>query len=84
MSDLSNTWVLWLILTTLIVGGLVYRRKEHKASGNLYNTPEDFSVKNILFSFTKGEADLFFGYTFAIIFFALFLIGIVHWVQQMS
>ena len=81
MNDLADTWVLWLVLTMLSVGGVLFYRRDHRSTGQLYTSSEDFNIRHILFGFSKGEGDLFLGYVLAIIFFALFLIGFVRWVQ---
>lgn len=79
MQLLADTWVLWLTLTVLLVGGLVYYRQNRHTAGSLYTSADDFSIRTILFSARKGEADVFIGYLLAIVFFSLFLAGTVRW-----
>ncbi|MDH5751270.1 MAG: hypothetical protein OEZ59_02485 [Deltaproteobacteria bacterium] len=83
METLADTWVIWLILTIVIIVGLVIKRKDQKQGGGLYQSADDFSVKVILFGFKKGEGDLFLGYTFAILTFSLFIAGFLRWIFTM-
>ncbi|MDH4248299.1 MAG: hypothetical protein OEW39_10825 [Deltaproteobacteria bacterium] len=84
MEGLADSWVLWLVLTIITIAGLVFRRKNTPGAGHLYHSSEDFSIRHILFGFSRGEGDLFLGYCFAILFAALFFIGFVRWIQHIS
>ena len=62
MESLADTWVLWMVLTMVTVGGVLFRRKENRGAGQLYTSSDDFNIRRILFGFSKGEGDLFLGY----------------------
>ena len=85
MGILSDTWVLWLIITALLIGGLIFHRNDKGGGrmGGLYTSVDDFSVRTILFGFKKGEGDLFLGYTFAIFSFGLFLAVFIRWIRTL-
>lgn len=83
MNFLANTWVLWLILCALLMGGMVFHRQNRKTVGSLYTSAEDFSIRTILFGMRKGEGDIFLGYLLAIVFFSMTLAGLVRWFQTL-
>ena len=81
MDLLATTWVLWLILTIVVLVAVsIYRTSRGQEPEGVMTTADDFSIQNILFGLRKGEGDLFIGYMIAIISFSLFLAGIVRWV----
>lgn len=82
MDLLADTWVLWLSSTIVLLGWLVYRKQHIQDFSSMYTSADDFSIRNILFSFKKGEADIFFSYILSIIFFSLFIAGFVRMVQN--
>jgi hypothetical protein len=83
MEVLANTWVLWLTLAALLVGGMVVYRQNRKAAGSLYTSSEDFSIHTILLNTRKGEGDIFVGFLLAMISFSLFVAGFVHWIRTL-
>ena len=81
MDFLATTWVLWLIVTIVVmIAVAIYRTSRGQEPEGVMTTADDFSIRNILFGMRKGEGDLFVGYMIAIVSFSLFLAGIVHWV----
>lgn len=83
MAFLADTWMLWLVLAAVVGGIMVFyresRRNETMKSGA--PTQEDFSVRTILLGVRRGEGDLFLGYLAVILFFSMFLAGLVHWLR---
>ncbi|MDH4224843.1 MAG: hypothetical protein OEW12_04275 [Deltaproteobacteria bacterium] len=84
MNSLAESWFVWLILTGVIIGLLIFIREgRHKSSEqDLFSTEKEFSLTNLLFGLKKGEGDIFMGYSLAIVFFSMFLAGLVRWVRQ--
>jgi hypothetical protein len=79
MEFLADTWVLWIILTVICLGLVYLNRQNRRFETGFITSAEEFSIKTVLFGLKRGEGDLFIGYIFAIIFFSLFLMGIVRW-----
>ncbi len=81
MAFLADSWVLWLVVAALLIGGLVFYRQNRRTVGSLYTSADDFAVHTILFNTTKGEGDVFIGYVLAIVSFSMALAGLVRWVR---
>ena len=82
METLADSWVLWLVLTGVIGGMMIFYRESRRAPGGESSFPsqDEFAVSSILFGVRRGEGDLFLGYLGAMICFSLFLAGFVRWV----
>ncbi len=80
MEFLADTWVLWFILTVICLGLVDVNRQTRRFETGFITSAEEFSIKTVLFGMKRGEGDLFLGYILAIIFFSLFLAGIVRWI----
>ena len=80
MEFLADTWVLWFILTMICLGLVYLNRQNRRFETGFITSAEEFSIKTVLFGMKRGEGDLFLGYILAIIFFSLFLAGIVRWI----
>lgn len=83
MDFLAITWVLWLILSALCIGAVLFYRRTRKSQTNLMITAQDLSVKTLMLDIRKGDGDIFLGYLLAMLFFSLFLAGLARWVRGM-
>lgn len=83
MQFLADTWVAWLIVSGVFLGGMVVYRQSRRNVTSTFTSAEDFSVRTIFFNFRKGEADLFLGFVIAMISFSLAVAGAARWVQTM-
>lgn len=81
MELLADSWVLWLVVTSVLLGGLVYHRSVHKTDTSQLTSAEDFSIRTTLFNMRKGEGDIFLGYLAATVSFSLFLAGLLRWIS---
>lgn len=81
MEFLALTWVLWLILSALCVGGVLFYRRSRKSQTNFLITAQDLSVKTLMLDVRKGDGDIFLGYLLSMMFFSLFLAGFARWVR---
>jgi len=83
MGFLSDTWVLWFVLSGVCVGLTYFYRRNRKMEGGNLVTVEDFSIRKIMFDVRKGEGDLFLGFTASMIFFSMGVVGIVRFFTSM-
>ena len=83
MEFLSITWLLWLILSGLCIGGVLFYRRTRRFQGNLIISAQDFSVKTLMLDVRKGDGDIFLGYLLSMLFFSLFLAGFAHWLRSL-
>ena len=81
MDFLADTWVMWLIISGVIIGAMIFYRQSRNQDTGFFTSAEDFSITTILFSPRKGEGDLFVGYLLSMLSFSLFLAGIVRWIR---
>jgi hypothetical protein len=81
MEFLAITWILWLILSALSVGGVLFYRRTRKRQSSMLITAQDLSVKTLMLDVRKGDGDIFLGYLLSMVFFSLFLAGFAHWVR---
>jgi hypothetical protein len=82
MEFLSNTWLLWLVLSAASIGATyLYRKSGRREATGFFITAEDFTVRKIMFDFRKGEGDLFLGFLASMVFFSMFLLGLVQFVR---
>jgi hypothetical protein len=83
MEMLAQTWTMWLVLSGVIAGLMVFYRESRRdqAHSGLFASSDEFSINTIFFGFRRGEGDLFVGYVGTMICFSLFLAGFVRWVQ---
>ena len=82
MEFLADSWVLWLIITVVMLVGMVFYRQSRRNVTSTFSSADDFSVRTIFFNMRRGEADLFLGFLVAMVTFSLFVLGIVRWVQS--
>jgi len=83
MDFLAVTWVLWLILSALSIGGVLFYRRSRKSQSSFLITAQDLSVKTLMLDVRKGDGDIFLGYLLSMLFFSLFLVGIARWIRGM-
>jgi hypothetical protein len=83
MDFLGITWLLWLILSGLCIGGVLFYRRSRKGASNLLISAQDLSVKTLMLDVRKGDGDIFLGYLLSMLFFSLFLAGIARWVRTL-
>jgi hypothetical protein len=83
MEFLAITWLLWLALSALCVGAVLFYRRSRKGNTNFIITAEDLSVKTLMLDVRKGDGDIFLGYLLSMLFFSLFLAGFARWVRGM-
>ena len=85
MEALAQTWMMWLVLSGITVGLMVFYRESRRdqSKTGLFASSDEFSIKTIFFGFRRGEGDLFVGYLGTMICFALFLAGLIHWLHSM-
>jgi preprotein translocase subunit SecG len=81
MNFLADSWVLWFIITVLMLVGMVLYRHSRRNVTSTFSSADDFSVRTIFFNMRRGEADLFLGFLVAMISFSLFVLGVVRWGQ---
>jgi hypothetical protein len=83
MEMLAQTWFMWLVLAAIFAGLMVFYResRRNQAQTGLFASSDEFSIKTIFLGLRRGEGDLFIGYLGTMIFFALFLAGLVRWLQ---
>jgi len=83
MELISISWLLWLILSGLCIGGVLFYRRTRKFQGSLLISAQDLSVKTLMLDVRKGDGDIFLGYLLAMLFFSLFLAGFSHWLRSL-
>jgi len=83
MEFLAITWILWLILSALCIGGVLFYRRARKGQSSMLITAQDLSVKTLMLDVRKGDGDIFLGYLLSMVFFSLFLAGFAHWVRSL-
>lgn len=83
MDFLAITWVLWLILSALCIGGVLFYRRSRRAQSSFLITAQDLSVKTLMLDVRKGDGDIFLGYLLSMLFFSLFLAGFARWIRGM-
>lgn len=81
MEFLADTFILWLALSGLLIGATYFYRRTRKVEQGFFVTAEDFSVRKIMLDVRKGEGDIFLGFLLSMIFFSMFLAGIVRFVR---
>jgi len=81
MEFLAITWVLWLILSALCIGAVLFYRRTRKSQASFLITAQDLSVKTLMLDVRKGDGDIFLGYLLAMLFFSLFLAGFARWIS---
>ena len=81
MEFLGITWLLWLILSALCIGGVLFYRRSRKGQASFLITAQDLSVKTLMLDVRKGDGDIFLGYLLAMVFFSLFLAGFARWMR---
>jgi hypothetical protein len=85
MAFLGDTWMMWLVLSIMIAGLMVFYResRRNQTGAGFFTSSDEFSIKTILFGLKRGEGDLFMGYLGTMICFSLFLAGLIHWLTKM-
>lgn len=83
MEFLGLTWLLWLILSALSIGGVLFYRRTRRSQTNMLISAQDFSVKTLMLDVRKGDGDIFLGFLLSMLFFSLFLVGIAHWITSL-
>ena len=81
MEFLADTWIMWFILAVLCLGLVLFNRQNRRFETGFITSADEFSIKTVLFGLRRGEGELFIGYVLAIIFFSLFVVGFVRWVN---
>ncbi len=81
MEFLADTWILWLVLSGVLVGATYFYRRSRKVEQGFFVTADDFSVRKIMLDIRKGEGDIFLGFLLSMIFFSMFLAGLVRFVR---
>ena len=84
MDFLAQTWLMWLVMSGIIAGLMVFYRESRRGQSQtgLFASSDEFSIKTIFFGLRRGEGDLFIGYVGTMLCFSMFLAGLVHWVQS--
>lgn len=82
MEFLADSWVLWLIITAVMLVGMVLYRQSRRNVTATFSSADDFSVRTIFFNLRRGEADLFLGFLVAMVTFSLFVLGALRWGQS--
>jgi hypothetical protein len=83
MDFLGITWLLWLILSALSIGAVLFYRRSRKGQTSFLITAQDLSVKTLMLDIRKGDGDIFLGYLLSMFFFSLFLVGFARWVRSL-
>jgi hypothetical protein len=82
MEFLANTWIVWLALCVGCLGGvLLYRRGKRKET-SFFVTAQDLSTRTLMLDIRKGDGDIFLGFLLSMVFFSLFVAGLVHWLRN--
>jgi hypothetical protein len=81
MEFLADTFVLWLALSASLIGATYFYRRTRKVDQGFFVTAEDFSVRKIMLDVRKGEGDIFLGFLLSMIFFSMFLAGVIRFVR---
>ena len=81
MDFLAITWLLWLILSALCIGAVLFYRRSRKGQSSFLITAQDLSVKTLMLDVRKGDGDIFLGYLVSMVFFSLFLAGFARWMK---
>ena len=79
MNFLADTWVMWLIISAVSVGVMVFYRQSRRGETSSFTSADDFSITTILFDLRKGEGDLFIGFLLSMVSFSFFVAGLVRW-----
>lgn len=82
MEFLAEIWILWLFLAIISLVLMMIYRQGRGVDTEMISSPDEFSIKTVLFGLRKGEGDLFIGHLLALFFFSLFLAGIIRWVSS--
>ena len=80
MEFFADTWFLWIVLAGVCLVLVALNRQSRKFDTAFITSADEFSIKTVLFGLRKGEGDLFIGFLFSILFFALFLLGFIRWI----
>ena len=85
MQFLSDTWLMWLVLSGVFAGLMVFYResRRNQSGAGFFTSSDEFSIKTILFGLRRGEGDLFLGYLGTMLCFSLFLAGLVHFLNKL-
>ncbi|HEX7928091.1 MAG TPA: hypothetical protein VF678_10895 [bacterium] len=78
MEFLADTFILWLVLSAALIGATYFYRRTRKVEQGFFVTADDFSVRKIMLDVRKGEGDIFLGFLLSMVFFSMFLAGIVR------
>jgi len=81
METLADTWFLWLILSGVVIGAVLFYRQSRRIDTGFITSADEFSIKTILFGIRKGEGDLFIGFMLSMVFFCMFVLGFLRWVR---
>jgi hypothetical protein len=81
MEFLADTFILWLVLSGALVAATYFYRRSRKVEQGFFVTADDFSVRKIMLDVRKGEGDIFLGFLLSMVFFSMFLAGIVRFLR---
>jgi len=81
MEFLADTWILWLVVSGGFVGATYFYRRGRRVEQGFFVTAADFSVRKIMLDVRKGEGDIFLGFLLSMIFFSMFLAGLVRFLR---